>query len=464
MKSMFRYSLIAVWMMAASCLGDLDVKPTNIKDQTVAFNSVDDVNAGVLGAYASLNGQSIKISSLIADENMMPLENTTNAGATVFRWQHNESTPDVLPVWQSNYQAIDRANRILAVIDGVPAEAHEVEQRNQMKGELLALRAYCHLELLRNYAVSYDGNDDGVPVMTTSQVSQPGRSKVSAVFAQIRKDLADAKLLIPANWASSTRITRLAVFAIEARTALYQQDWTAAIAAADEVIGAVPLATEQQFPGIWTDLATHEVIWKLKREPSDERFGAFYRSSAGMVLYAPSFKLLAAFDAAHDVRFSSWIADLDAAPASTRWTVTKYTGNSANLNLTDIKLFRVSEMYLIRAEAQARKTGANIAAANTDLETLRTSRIDNYVHSSYGTAAQVLAAVEAERFRELAFEGHRYYDLRRWKKDIVRLPQDIVSVGGNVLTLPVTKKQYFMPIPFEEMQANRNIGQHPLYQ
>ncbi len=463
MKCKLQYTLLTAWIVAASCLGDLDVKPTDIKDQTVAFTSVSDLNAGVLGVYAGLNGQSIKISSLVSDENMTPVENTSNAGGLVMRWTHDPTTPDVLPAWQSNYQVIDRANRILAVIDGIPAVAADEVRKRRMKGELLALRAYCHLELIRHYAISYEPNDGGVPVMTVSVAGKPERNTVGDVFTQIRKDLTEAKALIPASWDTITRITRLAVSAIEARTALYQKDWNTAIAAAKEVIDAVPLATAAQFPEIWSDVKKHEVIWKLKREPQDERFGSFYRNASGMIHYAPSFKLIAAFNGAHDVRFSTWITDLNPAPADTRWAVTKYAGGQpANFNMADIKLFRVSEMYLIRAEAEAMKTGGSLASANADLEDLKSLRIDNYVHTAYGTAADVLAAVEEERFRELAFEGHRYFDLRRWKKDIVRTPQDVANIGG-VITLPVTRKQYFMPIPLAEVQANRNMQQHPLY-
>lgn len=462
---MFRYSLLAAWMMAASCLGDLDVKPAGVKDASVAFRHVDDVNTGVLGAYAALNGQSIKISSLISDENMMPVENTSNDGVQVFEWRQDASTPNVVPAWQSNYQAIDRANRILAVIDGVHAELPDVERKNRLKGELLAIRAYCHLELLRHYAVDYVADSAGVPIMTVSQAGQPARNKTGEVFAQIRKDLNDAKALIPASWTSATRITRLAVLAMEARTALYQQDWTTAIAASKEVIDAIPLASAAQFPEIWTDARSNEVIWKLKREPADERFGAFYRLAGGMVLFAPSFKLIGAFDAANDVRFNTWIADLNPSPTDTRWAVTKYAGGQpANYNLTDIKLFRVSEMYLIHVEAQVRKAGPDIAAANDAMQALRSQRISNYVHSAFSTTAQAMNAIEEERFRELAFEGHRYFDLRRWKKDIVRLPADIVAIGGNDLTLLHTRKNYFLPIPLAELQANKNISQHPLYE
>lgn len=450
--------------MAASCLGDLDVKPTNIKDETVAFRNVEDVNTGVLGAYAALNGQSIKVSALMADENMQPLENTANAGNDMFKWVQDASTPDVLPAWQSNYQAIDRVNRILAVIDGIHVELPDVERKNRMKGELLALRAYSHLELIRHYAENYDPASLGVPIMTVSQAGQPARNKVGEVYAQIRKDLDDAKALIPDSWGSTTRITKLAVLAMEARTALYQKDWTTAISASQEVIDAVPLATMAQFPQIWSDAATHEVIWKLKRAPTDERFGGFFRSASGMVLYAPSFKLIGQFNSANDVRFLSWVSDLNPSPTDTRWVVTKYTGGQpANYNMADIKLFRVSEMYLIHAEAQVMKTTPNLNAANNDLQALKSRRIENYVHSNIGTAAELLTAIEGERFRELAFEGHRYFDLRRWRKDIVRLQEDIIAVGGTVLTLPPTRKFYYIPVPMAELQANKNIEQHPLY-
>lgn len=449
-------------MAATSCLGELDIKPTDIKDQTVAFETVSDVNTGVLGVYAGLGTSSINISSLLADENMLPVENTGGRGIQAFSWKQDPVNPDVIVAWQSFYQVLDRANRILDVIDEVPYSPQEETWLRQLKGELLALRAFCHFELLRHYAVDYHPDSLGVPVMTTSYIGKPARDKVGKVFEQINEDLALAKQHIPASFNDLDRVTRVAVSAMQARAALYQQNWDAAIAAATEVITAAPLATAAQFPDIWTDKSTADVIWKLKREPQDAKLGDFYRDGVGRVAFAPSFKLLAAMDAASDVRFNAYVRDLSPGGATRRWAVVKYVGGQPSLaNLADIKLFRISEMYLIRAEACAEKGLLNRGA--DDLNDLRAVRIGNYTVQTFANADVLNDAVQQERFRELAFEGHRYYDLRRRKQNIVRLPADVIQVPGQPTTLTPNDRAYYLPVPLKEIQANQNMTQHPKY-
>ncbi len=449
-------------MTATSCLGELDIKPTDIKDQDVAFESVSDVNTGVLGVYAGLGTSTISISSLLSDENMLPIENTGGRGIQAFNWKQDPVNPDVIVAWQSFYQVLDRANRILDVIDEVPYSSQEEAWFNQLKGELLALRAFCHFELLRHYAVNYDPASGGIAVMTSSGIGKPARDAVQKVYQQINEDLAQAKQLLPASLTDPDRISRVAATAMQARAALYQENWDAAIAAATEVINALPLATAAQFPDIWTDKSTAEVIWKLKREAQDPRFGEFYRDGTGKVLFAPSFKLITSFDAVNDVRFNTSVRDLTPAAATRRWTVAKYVGGQPALaNLVDIKLFRVSEMYLIRAEAYAMK--GELDNGTDDLNDLRVMRISGYTDVTFANTTLLNDAVQAERFKELAFEGHRYYDLRRRRQNIVRLPQDVIQVPGQPTTLTPDDKAYYLPIPLKEIQANQNMAQHPKY-
>src|SRR5688572_27487690 len=146
MKNLTKLSILACWMTAASCLGELDIEPTDIKNQAVAFETVSDVNTGVLGVYAGLGTSSISISSLLSDENMLPVENISGRGIQAFSWKQDAVNPDVIVAWQSFYQVLDRANRILDVISEVPYAPQEEAWLHQLNGELLALRAFCHFE------------------------------------------------------------------------------------------------------------------------------------------------------------------------------------------------------------------------------------------------------------------------------------------------------------------------------
>lgn len=458
MNTVNKYCLVLLCTLAASCMGDLDVKPTEYIDESVVFQTVDDLNAGVLGVYAGLSTHSITISSLASDENMLPVENNTNRGVQLFNWMHDPVNPEAILAWQNFYMVLDRANRILGQIDQVVVPLQEESRRNQLKGELLAMRAYCHFELLRHYAVDYEPASPGVPVMTAAAIGKPSRAPVNKVFEQIDADLAAARALIPASFNTVTHVTGLGVAAMQARSALWQQRWDDAITYATTVIDAVPLATPAQFPDIWLDRSNTEVIWKLKREAQDAKPGDFYRE-VNKILYAPAFKLMNSMNAVTDVRFNAYFKDLGAG----RWTVNKYTGGQPAIpNLADVKLFRAAEMYLVRAEAYAAKGVAGLIAGAADLNALRAKRISNYTPVVFNNTAALMKAVMLERYKELAFEGHRYFDLRRKKANISRIPQD-AGQAPQAVTLTPDDRGYYMPIPLREMQANENMTQHPKF-
>jgi len=129
-------------------------------------------------------------------------------------------------------------------------------------------------------------------------------------------------------------------------------------------------------------------------------------------------------------------------------------------NLVDIKLFRTGEMYLIRSEAYAQKN--NLPDAATDLNDLRTVRINGYADQTFTDKQVLLDALMTERFKELAFEGHRHFDLRRMNLPISRNPEDAVNALGAVLLKP-TDAQYVFPIPNTELHANKNMKQNDGY-
>lgn len=457
------YIGLAVSVFTTGCLKDLDLKPSDSAAQDVAFNNVSDLNTGVLGVYAGFAANNTNYAtSLLTDEAVMPTENNTGRGVITYRWQYDAGSAEPGAAWANYYDVIDRANRILKLIDGIPAEGADLDTRNRLKGELLAIRAYAHLELVSYYGVDYEPASLGVPVMMESKISKPKRDLVSKVYEQINADLLAAKGLIPANFAPATRtrISRLVVSAIQARASLLQKNYDAAITFATEVITARALATRAQFPNIWLDTETAEVVWKLKRDNGEERLGTAYRDLTGRIIWAPAFKLMGLFDQANDIRFGSYFRNLGSV-ATPRWTQIKYVGGQAALvNLADAKLFRTAEMYLIRAEAYAKKAIPDLVNGSLDLNNLRAARITGYVPAVFATPAALITAVVEERYKELAFEAHRYVDLHRNALPIVRGPQDqALTQGAN--TMGPDRKEYFFPIPNAEILANENIEQHP---
>ena len=115
-------------------------------------------------------------------------------------------------------------------------------------------------------------------------------------------------------------------------------------------------------------------------------------------------------------------------------------------------------MYLIRAEARAESTGD----AAGDLNALRAARINGYTNLTFADKTALIDAIYTERYKELAFEGHRFYDLKRRNLPVQRLAADAANASGAVTLLP-TQAQYSFPIPAQEVLINKNTVQNPKY-
>jgi len=456
------YTLVlSILILSASCT-KLDLQPTDIIDPSKAYRNINDINMGILGVYALVDYTQISLNATVTDEATYPTENNVG-NSDAYRWLYNPSSGSVTSLYGIYYQAIDRANRTLAGLEALTFTGADVPTASRYKGELLALRAYLHFELLRAYAASYQAGALGVPYMKVSDIGYPARDNFEVVVSNIKADLAEAKTLMPVTSTDKTRISnRTIVAAIQARTALYEKNWTDAATYSSEVIAAAPLATKAQFPGIWTDANDNEVIWKLKRVgTTDSRVGDFFfRQTGGIVLYAPALKLINTFDQVNDLRYPAYIK-FDATRTGTKspYLVNKYIGGTSTApGLTDIKLFRTAEMYLIRAEARAESTGD----AAGDLNALRAARINGYTNSTFADKPALIDAIYTERYKELAFEGHRFYDLKRRNLPVQRLAADAANASGAVTLLP-TQAQYSFPIPAQEVLINKNTVQNPKY-
>jgi len=253
------------------------------------------------------------------------------------------------------------------------------------------------------------------------------------------------------------------------------RDWANAETFATEYINAVPLATIALFPGIWTDANSAEQAWRLSKSSSaGGRIGSLFRGTStsainvGLVTWKPSEKLWSSYDAVNDVRFAAYLKDeplLTAAGRPSR-LVQKYAGTgyfTTNENVANGKPFRTGEMYLIRAEARAelnKFTGAN--SAETDINTLRTNRITGYVNVTFATKQDAIDGIMLERFKELPYEGHRFFDLRRRGLPVIRIAADAPSVVGT--TLPAGNFRFVLPIPLPEITTNPVMVQNPGYQ
>lgn len=459
--SILKITCISLIILGSACKKVVDLKPTDLIETSTAFQSVDDLEKGTIGAYSVYTYEfDIYIAGIMSDEVRWALDNNNRNFGVAHKWSFDGTNGDAIAAWANAYTGIDRINRVLEASDNItPVNASQEATKARIKGELLALRGFYHFQLLRSYASKYEAAGLGIPYLTKSDLfGKPARKSFGEVMTLIKKDLTDAKALIPANYAVAdfSRITRVAISAIQARVALYNKDWDDAITYSSEVITARPLATRAVFPTIWTDASTTEVVFRLNRAATT--VNVLWIDTNNDVFFSPSNKLISTFDVTNDIRYATYIKfDNTVAANREQWKVNKYPGQSSTIRYNNTKVFRTAEMYLIRSEAYASKAAPDLIAAAGDLNTLRAARITGYIPVALLSTADALTQIDLERFKELAFEGHRYFDLRRRNVAIVRNDNDITTGNAIPKTLNITDRNYTLPIPQVEVFANPNI-------
>ncbi|MBX2897825.1 MAG: RagB/SusD family nutrient uptake outer membrane protein [Cyclobacteriaceae bacterium] len=482
MKKKFSFLLIIIALWSSSCNDYLDFRETDLIAGDVALQTVQNNESAVIGAYGGLsNLMAVLLNSVFSDE-VKTAGEFYNA-ATVHEWQYGPqdiSIRDTYTAINPQYQMIDRVNRVLARVDVADStRAGDNTLRARLKGEALFLRAYAHFELFRFYCAKYSPSAVAMPYMESPSMAPQARITMDTYFQKLNQDITAAKALLPNNLTDINRANVAAANGLHARIALYTEDWAAAETYATNYINTtgLGLATTANFAGIWTDANTAEQAFRTVRTPTMARIGSLYRatsasaSNIGTITWTVSNKLYDAYGTT-DIRRAAYFLTEPLLAANNRpnadrpgLIIRKYAGGtygSGTENSANGKLMRTSEMYLIRAEARAEQnkiTGAN--SAESDLNALRANRITDHVDIVLATKEQAIDEIMLERFKELAFEGHRFWDLKRRGLAVSRLAADAPSAASS--TLPANDFRFALPIPLTEMQANSLMTQNQGY-
>jgi hypothetical protein len=466
----FSFLLLAL----GGCKKVIDVKETDFIGGDIALKTVANNEQGIIGAYAAMNLEmDVLLNSTLADE--VRVADFYNA-ATTHEWQYGPADVglrDNFTAFNPWYRVIDRANRVLqALPNATSTGAADDALKLKLRGEALFLRAFSHFELYRFYSNSAVASDLALAYMETPSLTPVARITVGPYMAKLKADMAEAKTLVPAFSATAdlARANKIAVAGLQARVALYLKEWADAITYSTEYINAIPLSPRSQFTGIWTDANKNELAFNLIRTTATTRMGSLFRgtsasaSNIGVITWRPSDKLWNSYDQTNDIRFAAYLKDEPLLPANRSSTrlVYKYAGTAYGTsaeNVANQKVFRTGEMYLIRAEARAE--GNDLIGAAKDLNDLRAARINGYVPVVLASKDEAITAIMDERFKELAFEGHRFWDLKRRNLPVTRLAVDAPNAAAQ--TLPAGNYRFLLPIPDPEVKANPMIQQNPGY-
>lgn len=489
MKNIFKLSFILILFTAVSC--DLDKYPFDQIEQSQAFQTVDDAAALRNGLYANLRGRLHGIYTFSTDVQADMLNATLDYGnrnGAPHKW-----TPfladdyTIRDTWYGYYSALVNVNNMIENIGEIETESSDEDALlNQYLGEAYLLRAYYYHELVKRFAKDYDpgsaSTDLGVPLILTFDVTLlPERATIEVVYQQIISDINEAKTLLAdvAGEQDAGRLTIDAATALEARVKLHMHDFTGAATAANSLINSSTyelINNEEDFQNMWEFDVSSEVIFQFPKSAPNELGNAnniYLRYSPDLDAFQPDFipqQWVVDMYEESDIRKGAYLEEklvyIQGAYYENVYCVNKYPGNpelftGANSNYQHKpKVFRLAEMYLISAEAQAQE-GGNDAAALGVLNDLRVARGVEPFGNLSGNA--LMEAIKAERNRELLFEGTRLDDLKRWNMGFERkTPQnmDLIITGAdfNQKEVPADHPKFVWGIPQNDITTNPNIA------
>lgn len=441
-----------------SCNKKLDVEPLDSIDASLALGSSSDVQAALVGCYTGLQniqlygGYIQLMSDLLADNGDISFNGTFSAPQEIQRKTILKDNGFVTTIWTNGYNVVNRANGVLANVKKLDTPGKQARG----EGEAKFIRSLVYFDFVRLYARAWnDGSpqtNPGVPLVLTptlgvTAASQVSRNTVAEVYAQIITDLVSAETLLPAD--NGFFANKYSAAALLARIYLQQGRFADAAGAANRVIsGGVPAT----FSLNSSYAANFKSTGDLLSNTREDIFAIQVSAQSGRNELNTFYSTKRRGDISIESQFMSLFEPTDdRRNLLTRSSPTAVSSNKYDVLYGNLKLFRLAEMYLIRAEGNFRSGTAQVGSSTplADINTIRTRAL----LPPLATLTQ--AAILKERKLELAFEGFRLGDLTR--------NQESTSDPVSMATIAWNAGRLVFPIPLREINANPNLVQNEAY-
>lgn len=467
---------IFVLFASSSCDSMLDVSTKHALPQD-KIKTAAGCESLIIGVYDMLQDSYYAGRDLICIPDVMGDNTQLSPGATSYSGQYNFKPYYNMDIWESAYRQIGALNEAIFYL----SELEQTPKVKALTGEALFLRAYNYFNLSIIYSrvpgKLVENFNLCVPLLTepffnegssiTEQASVP-RATVDAVWGQIADDLTNAYTMLNNNDGSNypNRVSAVAVKAFQSRFYLYKGEWDNAVSAANTAIADSEVSL---YNGLYTDIFSKgtESIWQLNYTVNENMKSLSLHSTYGTLdngardaegfgdgtgpgdaQLSISTDFMNILDQSKDKRFSAvrkvhyYGQDL--------WWTTKFNSWGGVFGLDNIPLIRISEIYLNRAEAYAHLK--NYTLARNDVNALRNVR---GLGNADAVNSELLNEILLQRRIELAFEGHRFFDMKR-----LGLP---ISRPNGLSEIPYADFRVVAPIGATEMDVNKKLVNNPGY-
>ncbi len=498
------YSIIFIFTLLGCSEDILETVPTNKASGETVFETVENAYTALNGMYRAFyvagnewvdyyESENSGIAALGLAVDLFGDDMSQNEGGSAWFWydynywvrgEVNSTGDRPYSWWNMHYKFINNANYILAKIDDVSGDEAD---RNSIKAQAYALRAYCYFNLVRLYQRTYIGHqsDPGVPLYTepsNNETEGKGRGTVEEVYTQINSDLDEAITLfqIASSQRHISHIDLSIAHGFKAQVALTQENWSAAATNAGLAISttSASLMTTEEITSGFNSVSNQEWMWgsEINEEQTLSWSAFFSHMDANAGGYAENSRKCVSswlYDQidANDVRKNWFVDPLTSADDPTgpdfRYNQVKFTIAQAGSWASDLLYMRLAEMYLIQAEAECMQTNyttarnlltdlvgykdPNFAAALAAIPNGNTLNIN-----TAGPVNNLLDFIILQRRIELWGEGFRVFDIERLKTGF-----DRAYAGSNhsiqLTILDPESWEWIMMIPQKEFDGNINM-------
>ena len=497
MKKIFGILLVSS-ILFVSCSEDLlePFTPGSLTEDVAIKKSSDLVNLVNSSMNILTNRTEYVFSSVFTDEASPGSQNGGQGVTSDYVFLMNVDNGSAAAIWQTQYFALARLNRVIAFADKVVATSPADQQLiNRSKAEALVLRSLAGVLADR--------------IIATTE--KPERVNNAAFYKSIHADLDAAIAIFNSNTATAYATANKTFYpsktlaqALKARVYALKGDYTNAETFANTVINTsgITLAnTQAKYNAVFhthNEDPNTEVIFRLKRTVQQNAQGTnlhngwvsvanrvngspFYEVSRS--LYNKLAEVSGDFRLATTVHLTGTSASVIDPNYTTATDVRnsdiivlhKHGGQSAVTSSNgfnpDFMVARLSEMYLIKAEA--RVAAQDLAGAAAAIKAVRDARFATAQPlPTYASAQAAWKAILDERRLELSFEGFRFIDLKRigtlagagLERDASEYSSTTWNFpAANPSNLPLTSTKFALPIPQVEITGNSAIQQNPGY-
>lgn len=493
---------LAAVVLMQSCKKQLDIEPRNQVDASTVLTSKAGVEAALNSVYSVLKSERLYGRDMFSVAEAMADNSFANGRSNRLIAENRNQINANMANWITAYGAINEINLILEAIPAI-TEATTTD-RARWEGELKFLRALYYFDLVKNYAYiptfvvasqSRGGvviNLKGFKTPEDAINFRPSRASIDDTYAQIMADIYSAMALLPNNGRGGSAArnygSKHALLALGARVALYEGKWARADSFATAAItlptGLGSMTNTSNYVQGWRVADHPEGIFQVWYSTLTENLGvntslaathttlsapgAFTATRQGQGDLVPNGFLLTQLGISG---FPSGLSASSPPPALTygndirnrlfEWGVnasghyvecTKWLGKNGSPNWDNTVVLRWPELYLNRAEARFQM--ANETGAWQDLNVIRSARVVGFAipGTQDFTGVALLNEILRQRMLEFAFEGYRFYDLKRYGLSIVKT--------NPAINLPATDFRLLPSIPNRDIDGNSNMAQN----